>query len=243
MGKVKKTGIAFLFGIFFGGASIFSLFFFEKETDSYPSSFPIHQREAYTVAHDTRFKIPFWTKQRLTTKSLEKNVTRDHFDFFVDDELSPLHRSTPKDYQGSGFDRGHLAPAADATFNELALKETFKLSNICPQNPNLNRGFWARLEKHIRTLTSNYDHVDVVTGPLFLPVEEEGIKWVKFQVIGKNDVAVPTHFFKFVSAVKEDGTTDKWGFVIPNSSISKDASFDSFLVPIDNLEKISGLSF
>ena len=239
---MKKIGGSFFFGSIFGVAVILFFSFSKGKDPAQLISFPIHIREAYTVACDTRFKIPFWTKEHLTKQSLSKVADRDKMDFFEDEDLFPCHRSSLQDYKGSGFDRGHIVPAADARFNEQALKETFKMSNSCPQNPKFHRGFWARLEKHIRTIANRYDYVDVISGPLFLPVEEAGKKWVKFEVIGENDVAVPTHFFKFVSASK-NGQLERWAYVVPNEPIAKDALFEGFLFSIEKLERVSGIVF
>jgi len=239
---LKKIGISFLIGTFFGGACLFVSGFSQKEINSFPPPFPINQRLSYSIAQDTRFKIAFWTSERLTSKSLEVNANRSGINFFPDEDLNPLHRSTLQDYRRSGFDRGHLAAAANARFSREAIRETFKLSNVCPQNPNLNQGFWNRLETHIRTIVPDFDYVDVVTGPLFLPtVEENGKKWVKFEVIGENNVAVPTHLFKFISAVK-GSIVRTWCYVVPNDPVPLNTSFDLFLVPTDELERMSGLS-
>ncbi len=73
------------------------------------------------------------------------------------------------------------------------MEDTFYLSNMCPQNPNFNRGYWAKFEKYVRDLTKAYKAVHVFTGPLYLPkAKQNGQKWIKYQVIGKNEVSVPT---------------------------------------------------
>ena len=106
-------------------------------------------------------------------------------------------RSHLSDYVKSGYDRGHLVPAADITTNSRDLAETFLLSNCSPQNIGFNRGYWASLEKKIRSLTNSYSDVYILTGPLFIPHKEADGYYVKYKVIGDPpNTAVPTHFFK-----------------------------------------------
>lgn len=126
-------------------------------------------------------------------------VNRSHFKFKEYEDIPKHPRATLADYRNSGFDRGHLIPAGDCKASEEKMGETFLLSNICPQNPQFNRVYWAKLERHVRDLTKTSTVFHVVTGPLFLPKEsEDGTRWVKYQVIGNGDVAVPTHFFKVI---------------------------------------------
>jgi endonuclease G len=75
--------------------------------------------------------------------------------------------------------------------------ETELVSNISPQNPAFNRGYWAAFEKFVRSLRHSFDEVFVVTGPLYLPHLEENKFFVKYQVIGNPpNTSVPTHFYK-----------------------------------------------
>ena len=132
---------------------------------------------------------------------MDGSVNRDRFSFHEDKQLPACVRSILNDYRKSGFDRGHLAPAADHKDSEKSMKDTFLLSNISPQDPNLNRVYWAKLEKYVRELVYKHGKVTVVTGPLFLPkTRKDGKKFVSYQVIGNNNVAVPTHYFKIIRA-------------------------------------------
>ncbi|MCB1107344.1 MAG: DNA/RNA non-specific endonuclease [Chlamydiia bacterium] len=232
--KRFKKGIGFIAGAIFGVASVISYQEWGKNLE--PSSFPTFKRKGYTLAYDTRGKIPFWTHEHLTVESLEKNVERAGIPFSEDQEIYQLHRSKLSDYAKSGFDRGHITPAGDVPFSKEALEETFYLSNICPQNPQFNRGVWKKLEQHIRSLVREEGELEVITGPLFLSHEEGGKRFVTYQVIGESEVAVPTHFFKVVS---QKGRV--WGYVIPNQPI--DGELETYLFPVERLEKISGIQF
>ena len=165
-----------------------------------------------------------------------KNVERAGTSFKEDPDLYKLHRSCLADYRKSGFDRGHIVPAGDERFSKTALSETFYLSNICPQHPQFNRGLWSKLENHLRSLVKTHGPLEVVTGPLFLSHEEKGKRFVTYQVIGKSEVAVPTHFFKVAFAKDEI-----WAYLMPNAPSSK--PLEDYRFPIDKLEKISGIRF
>jgi len=114
-------------------------------------------------------------------------------------------RARLQDYFRSGYDRGHMVPAADAKFSQEAMDETFILSNIAPQvGDGFNRHYWAYLEDWCRRLTGSFKDVYVFTIPLYLPRQEADGKWrVTHEVIGSPpNVSVPTHFAKVVLTSK-----------------------------------------
>ena len=88
-----------------------------------------------------------------------------------------------------------------------------------------------------------YDSADVISGPLFMPFEREDGKWyVQYQVIGKNRVAVPTHFFKIIHANRGE-ETDTWAYIIPTTEGYESENLDDFLTTISAVEFASGLKF
>jgi endonuclease G len=152
-------------------------------------------------------------------------------------------------YARSGYDRGHQVPAADAKFTQEAMDETFFLSNMCPQvGEGFNRDYWAHFEDFGRRLTQKYASVRIITGPLYLPkLDPVDNKWrVSYEVIGTPaNVAVPTHFFKVFFG--EDGTTGGdvaiGAFVLPNAAIPNSKPLTDFVVPLEAIERASGLTF
>ena len=232
--KALKKSLGFCVGAVFGAISFATYSHFEAPLK--PQGFPVIEKKGFTLAYDTRAKVPFWTHEHLTVESLEKNYERKDFLFHEDTCIYQPHRSTLKDYQKSGFDRGHIVPAGDASFSKESLDDTFCLSNICPQNPKLNRGIWLSLERSIREIVKEEGSADVISGPLFLSSEKEGKRFVTYEVIGSNEVAVPTHFFKVIQTSK-----GMWAYVIPNQEETRD--LESYRFPIDRLEKISGIKF
>jgi endonuclease G, mitochondrial len=159
-----------------------------------------------------------------------------------------MFRAKLKDYFRSGYDRGHQVPAADAKWSQEAMDDTFLLSNMCPQvGDGFNRDYWAHFEDFCRRLTHKYPSVRVVTGPLYLPKRDPDGKWrVSYEVIGSPpNVAVPTHFYKVIFA--EDGVVGGkvalGAFVLPNAVIANDKPLTDFEVPVEIVERASGLEF
>jgi endonuclease G, mitochondrial len=202
------------------------------------------QRLGYVLAYDGRIRGASWVHEELTPDSIaNNNVDRSHFDFMEDPKIPSHLRSNKADFKGSGFDRGHLRPAANAKSSAEAMKETFYLSNITPQDPQLNRKYWLKLEKYTRDLTKSSDVVYVTTGPLFLPEEgEDGKRYVKYKVIGANDVAVPTHYFKVLQTKKRAAIKTE-AFIIPNEPIQEDYPLEKFAVTLEKVEKAAGIVF
>ncbi len=208
-----------------------------------PAPDPVIQRSGYILSYDGKTRNANWVYQELTPASLEGEASRDRCDFMQDPLIPASLRTTQEDYRGSGFDKGHLCPAADAKSSPQAMKETFYLSNVSPQHPLLNRKTWLKLEKYVRALAKSSDVVYVITGPLFLPhTKKDGKRYVKYQVIGKNDVAVPTHFFKVLQA-KKGGNFQREAYIIPNQPQPQDYPLSHFAVTLDRVEQAAGIVF
>ncbi|PIO38680.1 hypothetical protein AB205_0035900, partial [Aquarana catesbeiana] len=112
------------------------------------------------------------------------------------------------------------------------------------KNPNLNQYAWNNLEQYCRSLTKSNRNVYVCSGPLFLPkMEADGKMYVKYQVIGTNNVAVPTHFFKVVVLEKFNGEIELRPYVMPNCPVDEKIPLERFLVPIESIERAAGLLF
>jgi len=185
-------------------------------------------------------------------------------DFRPDSDLPEQHRAELKDYVGSGYDRGHMAPAAAFRRSEAAMSATFKLSNMAPQTPSLNRVMWRLLEEDVRELASKSANIWVFTGSLFLDDDGSLIEPTTF--IGPNQVAVPSHFFKViltdvggtgVEGVAGDEANapatpatpatpaipSLYAFLMPNQHQQLAGSPADYLVTVDLVEALSGLDF
>jgi endonuclease G, mitochondrial len=207
-------------------------------------------RPALVSSFDRRLRNPSWVAEHITAASLASpDGDRKHSVFLEDPAVPEKFRGKLKDYFRSGYDRGHQVPAADAKWSQAAMNDTFFLTNMCPQvGEGFNRDYWAHFEDFCRRLTQKYPSVRIVTGPLYLPKRDtvDG-KWrVSYEVIGNPpNIAVPTHFYKVIFA--EDGTSTGpvavGAFVLPNAAIPNEKPITDFEVPVEAVERASGLEF
>ena len=186
--------------------------------------------KGYTVSYNYDWKIPNWVAYELTDWEVQGEVPRH--DRFKPDPMVPQGATaTTNDYKHSGYDRGHMAPAADMKWDEQVMKESFYLSNICPQNPNLNGGVWKDLEEQVRDLASQKGKIFVVCGPIVNDISN---------TIGENKVVVPQAFYK-VLLQEENGEIHTIGFVYENVSGRKPMS--TYAMTVDEVEKLTNIDF
>ena len=186
--------------------------------------------KGYTVSYNYDWKIPNWVAYELTDLEVQGEVPR--YDKFKPDPMVPQGATaTTNDYKHSGYDRGHMAPAADMKWDEQVMKESFYLSNICPQNPNLNGGVWKDLEEQVRDLASQKGKIFVVCGPIVNDISN---------TIGENKVVVPQAFYK-VLLQEENGEIHTIGFVYENVSGRKPMS--TYAMTVDEVENLTNIDF
>ena len=185
-------------------------------------------RLGYAFSYSEKHEQPLWIMYELTKKEVLTKVAKRR-DNFRKDPLVKTGSALLTDYKGSGYDRGHLAPAADMAWSVEAMSESFFLSNMSPQNPSLNRGLWAQLESKCRDWAVANDSVYIITGPVIRP---------NYSFIGPNKVTVPQWYYKICVSVKKQQAI---AFLIPNSKPQKKLS--EFVVSIDKLEEATGLDF
>lgn len=186
--------------------------------------------KGFTVSYNYDWKIPNWVAYKLTDSEVKGEVPR--YDKFNPDPMVPQNESAhTNDYKHSGYDRGHMAPAADMKWDEQAMKESFYLSNICPQNPNLNGGVWKDLEEQVRDLALQKGEIFIICGPIVNDFSN---------TIGENKVVVPQAFFK-VLLQEENGKIHTIGFVYENISGRKPMS--TYAMTVDEVEEITGIDF
>lgn len=247
MKKLNLTPKTTYFGVLLMVAAAL-IYWPAKETTrpNYPQAFSLVEKEGFALCYDGKNRIPLWTWEQLDT-SQEKLVSRKSAHFNVDPAIYPSHKSSPRDYKNSGYDRGHLSPAQAHTHSVQGMKDSFLLSNICPMTAKFNRGVWKELENYTFTLSRQGLLVTVISGPLFL--EKHG--HILYELIGKNRVAVPTHFFKVVQTKSKSGETNCRVFIIdahnPPEHLFKDQDNQVFhpdiITTLDHLENVSGIMF
>lgn len=188
------------------------------------------KHKGYTVSYNYDWKIPNWVAYELTDWEVEGEVPR--YDKFKPDPMVPQYATaTTEDYKYSGYDRGHMAPAADMKWDEQVMKESFYLSNICPQNPNLNGGVWKDLEEQVRDLATIKGKIFVVCGPIVNDAST---------TLGVNEVVVPQAFFK-VLLQEENGVVHTIGFVYEN--ISGRRPMSTYAMTVDEVEELTNIDF
>jgi endonuclease G len=121
----------------------------------------------YILQYDNEREQARWVAYELTKEEVLNRVVK-RTDNFKEDPDVDLGSASLDDYKGSGFDRGHLAPAADLAWSSESMSDSFYLSNMSPQDPSFNRGIWKKLEEQVRTWAVNNDSVYVVSGALYL---------------------------------------------------------------------------
>ena len=190
----------------------------------------IIRHTGYTLSYNEENELPSYVAYELTRAEVLGSGERE--DSFKEDKAVRTGSAELSDYRGSGYDRGHMAPAADFKWSEEAMSDTFYLSNMAPQEPSFNRGIWADLEAVVRTMAYDNGSVYVVTGPVLT----DG----PYETIGRNEVSVPKRFYKVVLDYTEP-EIKAIGFVLTNEG--SDRSLQSFAMSVDDVESITGLDF
>ncbi|XP_030387005.1 endonuclease G, mitochondrial [Scaptodrosophila lebanonensis] len=213
----------------------------------FPGLDHVRSHSDYVLSYDRRNRVPHWVFEHITADSVAKNdaVDRSKCDFRADESIHPYFRAQNTDYRRSGYDRGHMAAAGNHRLHQKHCDDTFLLSNMAPQvGQGFNRDSWNRLESYVRKLTRTYANVYVCTGPLYLPhKEDDGKMYVKYEVIGPNTVAVPTHFYKVIVSEAADQKLHMEAYIMPNKVISDDTPLQVFQVPPETVERAAGLLF
>lgn len=188
-------------------------------------------RKGFLLSHDARRKTPVWVAERMTRERLKSKLKRSD-NFKPDADLPKGQRAELSDYKGSGYDRGHMAPAADMAWDGQAMSESFYLSNMVPQaGAGMNRGIWADLEKKVRRWVELRGELYVYSGPIY----KEG----DTRTIGRNRVAVPHSLFKVILDPSE---REALALIMPNKPLNTE-DMPMYLVPVDEVEKQTGLEF
>lgn len=186
-------------------------------------------RKAYTASYNKETRCPNWVAWELTAEHVDGTMARRNT--YREDEEVPTPRATNQDYKGSGWSRGHMCPAGDNKWDEVAMMESNLLTNMCPQHSSLNSGVWNVIERDCRKWAKRYGQVYIVCGPIFMNQEHEKI--------GRNEVVVPEAFFKVILRLQPNAKAI--GYVVRNNEGTKRK--DQFVNSVDQVERITGIDF
>ena len=190
----------------------------------------IIQRTGYILSYDAKNKTPQWVAWELTDKETRGKEERTN-DFQPDPEVIGTKVVT-YDYSGSGYDRGHMAPAGDMKWSKQAMQESFYMTNICPQDHHLNTEDWNDLEMKSREWARRYGKVYIACGPIY--------KGIRNEYIGEHRVKVPDAFFKVI-LIDDARKSYALGFLFENQPGER--PLKEYLVSVDEIEKLTGMDF
>jgi len=216
---MKKTTLVFL--LFTSSFNLFSQEYIPK------SSGEIIKHQYYTLSYNEKHEQANWVHYKINPDFL--NGFAERRDKFREDPIVSSKSASLNDYKGSGYDRGHLVPAADMKYNAIAMSETFYMSNMSPQKPGFNRGVWKRLESLVRAWGNRFEIYVSTAGVLSL--NGSGF-------IGSNKVTIPSKYYKVIYAPEKKIMI---AFLLSNAKQSGDLS--SFVVSVDKIEALTGIDF
>lgn len=189
----------------------------------------IKEYTGFKVSFNPVHHVPNYVAWELTVHETEGASKRDS-KFKADNDVYGC--ATLDDYRRSGFDRGHMAPAADMKWSDQAMSDCHYLTNICPQDHKVNTGRWSTLEKLSRNWARRDSAIIIICGPVLtdeLP-----------QAIGRQQVSVPERFFKVFYAPYANPPS-AIAFIVPNHPT--DDSMEAMAVSVDDVEAITGFDF
>ena len=178
---------------------------------------------SYCEKHEQAEWVYYWLSPERITGDVKRN------DRFREDPEVFSGSSKLSDYKGSGFDRGHLCPAADNKSSDITMAESFYMSNMSPQLPSFNRGIWKKLEEQFRDWALAFDGIYVVTA---------GILSDSLTTIGTTQVSVPEYFYKIAYSPKINSMI---AFMMENKKL--DQPLETFVVSVDSIESFTQLDF
>ncbi|WP_081821537.1 DNA/RNA non-specific endonuclease [Achromobacter sp. DH1f] len=191
-----------------------------------PPAVPASQRlrevcfSSFAILHNGQTKTPVFVAERLNRQNLAQAKGLHRTDkFYADARLPRAERSELDDYRGSGYSRGHMAPAGDMATPE-AMAQSFSLANMVPQDQTHNAGPWSRIEQDTRQYVMRAaGDVYVFTGPVYAD---------RPKTIGSG-VAVPTYIYKVVYDATSGRSWVHWQANSASTKAGPPISYEEFV--------------
>lgn len=191
----------------------------------------IVERQGYAIGYDISHKQARWVSYSLDRHKATARVTKRK-DYFEPDSKLGEDSATLADYKRSGYDRGHLCPAADQNWSTNTMIESFLMSNMSPQVGEFNRGVWRELELWVREQAIVETNIFIYTGPIFSTNH-------MVKTIGPSKVTVPVSYYKVI--LDETEPKKMIGFVLSNQGTSE--PYSNFVCTVREVERLTGLNF
>lgn len=189
------------------------------------------QKEGFTVSYNCITNNPNWVSWKINKTLLNGSVK--NVNYYSDKQLPYKNQITPKDYPNIGYDKGHMCPISDMSWNRKAIQDCMLMSNICPQKESVNKGIWKDIESLCNTWTYIEDSIYIVAGPIFF--DKPTIK-----ISEDADIFIPDAFFKVILSLNPKNSK-AIGFKIYNNGEKKNIT--EVVASIDQIEEITGLDF
>lgn len=189
--------------------------------------------EGFTLSFNTTTLCPDWVAWELKANETEGVASRKDYSFIEDEAVPRQYRANTRDYTGSGYDRGHMCPAADMKWSAAAMHDCHYMTNICPQEPELNQHWWERSETACRRWASREGSIYIVCGPIFTSKRPARIGL-------QHAVAVPDAFYKVVLSLRP-GHEKAIGFYYTNDDSTQHLA--DAARPVDDIEHLTGIDF
>ncbi len=183
--------------------------------------------EGFSLLYSENHEQARWIAYTLSSDEVYGSVIRK--DKYRSDPEVINGSAELSDYKYSGYDRGHLKPAADSKISDEEMLDCSFLTNISPQIHGFNAGIWVELEKKMRDWAVAHDSIHIVTGPVLNN---------PLGVIGDNEVSIPEAFYKAIMSADSSRTI---AFLLPHADSDEDLS--TFVITVDSLEKITDINF
>ena len=196
-------------------------------SDELPSI--IKQYTGFSLSFNPTWHVPNYVAWELTASETDGATPRKS-NFMPDNDI--LGSPQLDDYRKSGFDRGHMAPAADMKWSTEAMDDSHYLTNMCPQDRSVNGGCWSTLENKCRQWARRDSAIIIIAGPILTDEINH--------TIGKSEVAVPERFFKVILSPYVNPPR-AIGFIVPNSPTHD--GIQSMAVSVDQIEQLTGFDF
>ena len=190
------------------------------------------EHEGFSLLYDTKTMCPRWVAWELTAEETRGRVSRQGIDFKEDTSVPKEYQVASWDYNGGQYGRGHMCPAGDMKWSKEAMQDCHYMTNICPQNAELNKVWWEHLERACRTWARQDGSVQIVCGPVF---SENPRHFGK-----KHRMAVPKGFYKVVLSQKK-GREKAIGFYYTNDDAIQ--PMEDAVRSVDDIERMTGIDF